>query len=682
MGIFATIVRRIPKRTSAFVAMIAAAIIVPAVLFAWGPDRPTYTIEHPADHVTFNSITNNPNIGDERNFVGIREQGSTGTWKDSITAEPGKSYVVRMYVHNNAADNLNLVAKDVTAKFNLPTNTAKSLQVNGFLSASNASPKEVYDHATFTSAQDFNLAYQANTLKYENNHFGSNGVAINESAFTSTGALLGYDKLDGKIPGCFQYAGYLTFVVKPQFATPKTDFTVKKEVRKNGTGTFGENVEAKPGDKLNYRIAYTNTGDSQQKNVTLKDTLPKGITNVPGTVKIMNAANPNGAVVQNGDKLFSTGINIGAYTGGSNALVVFDATVDPNDKLPTCGNNILKNVASAQPEGQNPKDDDATTTVPKECQPPKVPEYKCDQLTVAKISRTQFMFNTTYTVKNATYKSTTYVIRDEAGKEISRTTNPNYTQTTPGKYTVQAIITVTVDGVEKTATSDNCKKPFEVTEVPATPEYSCDSLSKNKISRTEYKFTGKASASKGAEIVNYTFNFGDGNQKTTDGAVDVAHTYTKAGSYTITFTANIKVNNETKAVTSAACKTQVTISPEECKPGIPVGDERCEEKPPVEECKPGIPVGDERCEEKPPVQECKPGIPMGDERCEEQKEYCTVPGKEHLPKNSADCVETPTTPETPAELPKTGVSDTIGAFIGAGSLVAALGYYIASRRAN
>ncbi|HMH69764.1 MAG TPA: LPXTG cell wall anchor domain-containing protein, partial [Candidatus Saccharimonadales bacterium] len=68
--------------------------------------------------------------------------------------------------------------------------------------------------------------------------------------------------------------------------------------------------------------------------------------------------------------------------------------------------------------------------------------------------------------------------------------------------------------------------------------------------------------------------------------------------------------------------------------------------------------------------------------CEEKPEFCTVKGKEHLPKDSKDCVETPVTPpETPTELPHTGASDGIIAFIGAGSLIAAVGYYVASRRA-
>lgn len=628
--------------------MIAAAIIVPSVIFAWGPDRPTYTIAHPADHITFNSITDNPNIGDERNFVGIREEGSTGTWKDSVTAQPGKSYVVRMYVHNNAATNLNLVAKDVTAKFNLPTATGKSLQVDGFLSASNASPKEVYDHATFTSSENFNLNFQEGSLKYYNNHFTS-GATISESVFTSAGAKLGYNKLDGNIPGCFQYAGYLTFVVKPQFASTKTDFTVKKDVRKNGTTTWGDSVDAKAGDTLNYRITYTNTGTTKQNNVNLKDTLPAGISHIPGSVKIMNASNPNGAYVQDGDKMFSTGVNIGSYTAGSNAIVVFNAKVDSNDKLPKCGPNVLKNVASAQPEGQDPKEDDATTNVPKECQPTPQPEYKCDSLTVTKISRTQFSFDAKYTVKDATHKSTTYVIRDASGKEISRSTGKTFTTDKVGKYTVEAIITVTVNGTDKTVTSENCKKEFEVTPVPVTPAYACESLSATKISRTEYSFVGKATATSGATIISYTFDFGDGNTKTV-ATPTVTHTYNQAKAYSVKMSVTVKVDGSNKTVTSDACKTQITVSPE---------------KP--EECKPGIPVGDERCEEN-----------------------CDVPGKEHLPKDSPDCKETPVipetpetpqTPETPAELPKTGVADTILTLMGVGSLIAAASYYVASRRA-
>lgn len=361
--------KSVSKRTYAVAAVAAAVITVPATLLAWGPTRPTYTIENPADHITFNSITNNPNIGDERNFVGIRESDTNNLWTDDMTVQKGKTYTVRMYVHNNAADNLNLVAEDVTAKFNLPTTTGKSIQVNGFLNSSNATPTEVYDHAIFSSNTDFNLAYVDGSLKYENNSFGATGVALSKDIFTSKGVLLGYDELDGKIPGCFQYAGYVTFRVKPQFADT-SKFTVSKLVSKHGDNKWVENYSAKPGETVDFLIQYKNTGDVQHDDVTFRDTLPAGTTYVSGSTIYGNSKYPKGTKAS--DNITNeTGINVGSYAPGANAWVIFSAKVADNDNLPVCDSNTLVNKAKVTTEGGS-LEDTANVTVSRTCTtPPK-----------------------------------------------------------------------------------------------------------------------------------------------------------------------------------------------------------------------------------------------------------------------------------------------------------------------
>jgi uncharacterized repeat protein (TIGR01451 family)/LPXTG-motif cell wall-anchored protein len=377
MSKITSLIRRAPKRFSAVVAMIAAAVIIPAAVLAWGPDRATYTVAQPADRIAFNSITDNPNIGDERNFVGIREVGSANVWYDDVTVQAGKEYYVRMYVHNNAADNLNLVAENVTAKFNLPTNTAKSLQVNGFLSASNMGAKqgvagsygEVYDHATFNSSQDFNIDYIEGSLKYENNGFGANGVALPESIFTSAGAKLGYDKLDGKIPGCFQYAGYVGFKVKIQ--GPQTSkFTVDKKVSKHGENKWVESYKAQPGEVVDYVIQYKNTGEVQQDDVTIRDTLPAGMTYVNGSTKYGNNRYPAG-IQATDDIANGKGINVGSYLPGAAAWAIFSAKTPANDKLPVCGTNKLINTGKVTTQGGSIQDT-AEVTLDKTCQPGKI----------------------------------------------------------------------------------------------------------------------------------------------------------------------------------------------------------------------------------------------------------------------------------------------------------------------
>lgn len=364
-AIFAAI-KRSPK-LAALVAVLVGVVLVPAALLAYGPDRPTFTMAVPADHITFDSITDNPEIGDERDFVGIREAGSNDQWSDNVTPQDGKSYVVRMYVHNNAASNLNLVAQDVRAKFSLPTNTAKSIEVQGFIDSSNATPNEVYDHATFSAGQDFNLAYQSGTLKFENNAFGAAGTPISESVFTNSGAKLGYDKLDGNIPGCNQYAGYLSFIVKPQFA-PTTNFNVTKQVRKSGDTAWQKSVAVNNGDTVDYQLGYTNTGNSPEDNVLIQDALPAGINYIPGSAYLKNAANQTPLLLP--DALTSEGVNVGNYTAGSNAYVKFSAKV--NDQTLVCGTKTLTNKARVIVNSSY-KEDTADVTITKPCQPGQTP---------------------------------------------------------------------------------------------------------------------------------------------------------------------------------------------------------------------------------------------------------------------------------------------------------------------
>lgn len=89
----------------------AVSLIAPLVLtsatFAWGPERPTYTNEHPADHAVFNSITNNAAVGDERDFVRIEEKNSGRPYTSAIEVEAGKQYEVYIYYHNDASKTYN-----------------------------------------------------------------------------------------------------------------------------------------------------------------------------------------------------------------------------------------------------------------------------------------------------------------------------------------------------------------------------------------------------------------------------------------------------------------------------------------------------------------------------------------------------------------------------------------------
>lgn len=387
-----SLIKHAPKRTSAVLMMIAIAIIVPASLFAWGPSRTTYTIAHPADKVTFNSITDNPVVGDERNFVVVKDAANTadGGWQDNITVQPGKEYLVRMYVHNNAASNLNLKAINTRVSASVPTTTGKAVSVSGFVSANNSDPLQVWDDIHFNSDKDFNLAYVAGSAQIWNNGYATTGQPLSDNIVTSTGALIGYDGPDGVVPGCFQYVNYVYFKIKPQFA-PTDKFETTKQVRKLGDTNWSKSVNANLGDTLQYQVTYKNAGEVNEYNVVVKDTLPAGISYIPGSTVLTNTTNPNGKVV-NDDIITSNGMNIGSYKPGSIAYVQFNAKITATAESLVCGNNTFVNKERTTANGGY-IDDTANTVVNRTCQSNDITVCELATKSIITIKQSQFDSN-------------------------------------------------------------------------------------------------------------------------------------------------------------------------------------------------------------------------------------------------------------------------------------------------
>lgn len=392
-----TAMRKAPKRASAVLTMIAAAVILPTALLAWGPDRPVYTIEEPADHVVFNSIKNNPAHGDERNFMQVREAtASNTTYADSIALSAGKEYVVYTYFHNNAGSSLNAsgvgIATGAYTKAQIPAivpNGSAGTKAVGYVGASNASPSEVWDDISFSNATGGDIALRYVPGSATIHSFGAvDGQTMSDSIVT-TGAPLGYNALDGKVPGCNEYAGYVTFRVKAD----QPNFEVTKQVRKLGEDStkWRESANVNPGDKVEYLIHYKNTGTTQQNDVVVKDQLPQGVSYVAGTTKVKNALNPNGKAISD-NVVTATGVNISNYTPGSDAYVWFTAKVAAKEQL-ACGTNTLVNSAKVETNNGS-KNDTANVVVTGEtCAPAKITVCELATKKIITIDETAFDSN-------------------------------------------------------------------------------------------------------------------------------------------------------------------------------------------------------------------------------------------------------------------------------------------------
>lgn len=211
---------RSKKITTLVIALAFALALVPAVkVFAdWGPSRPTFTWVDPATYVTFNSITDNPQVGDERAFLSGKDINSTGNVVDNINVTDNEEVVLRVFYHNNAASNLNLVSTNTRVKIFLPTKAATSTFATSFIVSDNANPRAVTDTVNFTGPRPFTLEYEPGTAQIWNNVF--RGTVLNDNIVNNTGALIGFDKLTGEVPGCAEFSGYVTIKVRVHMPTP------------------------------------------------------------------------------------------------------------------------------------------------------------------------------------------------------------------------------------------------------------------------------------------------------------------------------------------------------------------------------------------------------------------------------------------------------------------------------
>ncbi len=206
------------KWLSAPIAIALAALTATTVYAAvtWGPSRPTFTWDNTATYITFNSITDNPTYGDERQLLKVRDiNSSTSAYATSAQVTDNEEVVLAVYFHNNAAANLNLTATNTQVKINLPSGNASTQTPTAYITADNANPNQVWATADLTNSTPFSLAYEPGTAKLYTNYV--NGIAVSDNVVGS-GALIGSNGTDGNVPGCGQFSGYVTIRARVHLA--------------------------------------------------------------------------------------------------------------------------------------------------------------------------------------------------------------------------------------------------------------------------------------------------------------------------------------------------------------------------------------------------------------------------------------------------------------------------------
>ena len=333
------------KITKAGIGLAAvAAVATTGALVAFGTsNQKTFDWNNPTTEVVFNSYYNNAYFGDERDFVRIsayNENNFDNVWYgDKLEMYDGMTkdnmYSVRLLVHNDAAGfngEAGATAEDVKAVSYLNLNDTNS-GYNGFNATQNvygevtakggAGLKEngdrleaVFDEARFVDkdGKKFKLELVPGSVRYwtcndatrnEKGNCTSSKEWTISDAVIGNPQLLGYYAMDGKIPGCIGYAGYLTYDVKAVYEQEEVKnpgLSVEKSVAiidengnrvsdyytdgiqncdQNNIESCGK-LEIKAGDRLRFKFLATNTGDTNIM-VNMVDNLPASLSYIDNT---------------------------------------------------------------------------------------------------------------------------------------------------------------------------------------------------------------------------------------------------------------------------------------------------------------------------------------------------------------------------------------------------------------
>lgn len=186
----------------------------------WGPHRATYSYKDGSPYVTLNSCDDNPNIGDERCFVALRQIPVPGwdipnVWQNDVWAKKDEEYFVRVYVRNgcdtDSSAGMATRAYGVRVRIFLVTERDRAA-VYAVVGSENAT--KVWDGATVH--YDPGVVPELNQVgaKLENNAHPDGGALLGPEIFSQSGVQIGYEQMDGQIPAGFPYACYITVKLK------------------------------------------------------------------------------------------------------------------------------------------------------------------------------------------------------------------------------------------------------------------------------------------------------------------------------------------------------------------------------------------------------------------------------------------------------------------------------------
>lgn len=381
-------------------------------------------------------------------------------YKPNVNASYDQVVKIQAFYHNRENPDSGKVANNLKVKIDIPKTPGKNQVVKTNIAGDDTNT--ITDQVTVTlDRTDAYLEYIPGSAVWRHNAGTNENVNIVETKISDEVVYGAGGVVVENAKPCYNFAATVTVLARVRVP----GITIDKQVRVKGQTEWSTSNTAKPGETLEYQIAYKNAGNVTHNNVLIRDNLPPKMQYIAGSTKLKNTA----GVKSVADGVTTTGIVVGNYLPGGAAYVLFEVKVPTADQL-NCGMTEFRNVGIARPEGMNEFYNTAITKVDKKCE--NVPSYVCETLKIEKTTGRTIKISDFKTSQSngATFKN---VVINWGDNTTPLTTNTavgqTHTYAVDGTYNVVATATFTVNGADKTATSETCKASVTFGTTTTTP---------------------------------------------------------------------------------------------------------------------------------------------------------------------------------------------------------------------
>lgn len=277
--------------------------------------------------------------GNEKKFMLAKEvnEAMDNVWQSgTIEVEDQKEYLLRIYVCNDNPGGRDAIAEEVRVDFFIPEKSSKEIQVWGMIFAKNTRPKKYTDSILFTNNWfPFHLEYDYEPIKLYNSGIGKDdGYSLgHEDLFTQM--YIGYDSLDGSLPGGDEFSTNIILKAKVVF---DNSFIINYQVTHfSDSKKWKDETVAKVDDRLACRIRFKNISNETQHNVLVTVIFPQNLHYISSFDSKLD--DMYRLLILDSSLAIGAPVNIGDYAPGAVATICFDMEIVDNDLA--LGNNEL-----------------------------------------------------------------------------------------------------------------------------------------------------------------------------------------------------------------------------------------------------------------------------------------------------------------------------------------------------